>query len=394
MWNAKAEDRVMPWCLRTYYQARYVRFGHRSILSPKSIEFKSQIYTHPRLTVPAREGYDIEWFRGFDMITLTSYQHVENGPPERYCKIIFEGYSRTVYFEKLLDFSDVWDENERKITIPLEQFTQRWNFTEPTTGSGGVMSVLPNGRLRLTAITNPLYSGVMTLNSDFGALAWWITMGFHTGNSILRLGQPIEAEQMTACDICSGGILATGPTLVDMYNDHCTSFFQDPCKLCSDQCKAERQECQTRECLTCEDDPDGLECVECEQRCFDGEWECANERCRPICPDTGACKLCDEQCKIEREECQMQECLTCEDDPDGLECVECEQRCAEGQWECANERCRPICEPGELLGAGVSRNYRSNYLGSTASRAFRGNARGRPLIRNAFYPTAGRRTRF
>jgi hypothetical protein len=80
------------------------------------------------------------------------------------------------------------------------------------------MSVLPNGRLRVTAITNPLYSGVMTLNSDFGALPWWeFTMGF--GHSIFRLGQPIEAERMPACDICSGGILATGPTLVDVYNE-------------------------------------------------------------------------------------------------------------------------------------------------------------------------------
>lgn len=175
---------------------------------------------------------------------------------------------------------------------------------------------------------------------------------------------------------------------------HCTSFFQDPCRLCSEQCKADRQQCQIQECLTCEDDPDGLECVECERRCFDGELECANERCRPICPDTDACKLCDEQCKIEREECQTQECLTCENDPDGLECVECQQRCFDGQFECTNERCRPICEPGELLGAGVSRSYMSNYLGPTASRAFRGNARGRHLIRNAFYPTAGRRTRF
>ena len=174
----------------------------------------------------------------------------------------------------------------------------------------------------------------------------------------------------------------------------CAALFPTRCRLCSEQCKFERQECQSQLCPTCDEDPDGLECLECSEPCFAGELQCNEERCRPICPDEDACRLCSDQCKFERQECQSQ-CPTCDEDPDGLECMDCSEPCFAGELECAEVRCRPICEPNGRSSAfrrtnltrGLRRNGGSYAVRPTGPQSM---VRGRFLNRNAFNPTTDR----
>jgi hypothetical protein len=178
-----------------------VKNGHESIFSPPSVPFQSNSFINPSVTVPALEGYDIEWTRS-PCTWFITLQRVGIQP-------IYTFTARanlTPEFEKIIDLSDFWDVNSSTLTMCLDMFVMVWNSTPPTNGTGGLLSILPDGRLSLAAIimtNNPL----LNIPND----QWWRAMGF-TGNTILANTQIIADNPQTI------NIIGTGPTLVDVDN--------------------------------------------------------------------------------------------------------------------------------------------------------------------------------
>lgn len=111
-------------------------------------------------------------------------------------------------------------------------------------------------------------------------------------------------------------------------------------------------------------DPKILSCIRgvtntCRTLCRDGD-----EDCEPACLSTlkyctdeqTPCEECSDRCKWERQQCQLEHCPTCEEDPDGEECVECSVPCHELERDCAEENCRPICSPAARSRVATLRN--------------------------------------
>jgi hypothetical protein len=79
LFTLTAGEGEVPWCIRTRYFATYVKHGTESNPSPLSVEFQSNEFTRPRLTVPARPGFEINWYREDGVITNTPFM-AERGP--------------------------------------------------------------------------------------------------------------------------------------------------------------------------------------------------------------------------------------------------------------------------------------------------------------------------
>jgi hypothetical protein len=90
-----------------------------------------------------------------------------------------------------------------------------------------------------------------------------------------------EAGQQEICyQMCQGR--EEGCEAVCLENAVCSNLYPDACRRCVYDCDDKTSECLAN-CPTCEEDPDGLDCFICEERCWCANFNCRVDNCRPIC---------------------------------------------------------------------------------------------------------------
>jgi hypothetical protein len=180
MFTMTAGEGDVPWCIPTRYYARYVSNGQESQDSDMSVDFQSNSFTFPRLTVPELPGHTVNWYRevGAECQTFITLPRTSISPNPLDFITIFPFMFGSNTFGRFLDFRD-GNENQTTITMCLRELVNTWNATPPIPGSiatGGQLRIT-GGRLVMDPILVP--GGIQTPITFFqGTPTWWTLMGF------------------------------------------------------------------------------------------------------------------------------------------------------------------------------------------------------------------------
>jgi hypothetical protein len=219
LFTAAAGAGVVPWCVRTRYYATYVKNGTESNPSPFSVEFRSDDFTFPRLTVPARAGFEINWYRESDVYQLITLPRVQMSEGVVFrCSFQFTiGSASYSSFSRIVDLRSFGD-GRPTITLNLADFVDEWNNGQQVvipagSATGGQLRIV-DGKLVLDPIVVPGPNQPVTI---YQPKSWWSLMGF--GTTGLMTNTPFIAERgPNNQHVSTSEPIGNGPTFTDTQN--------------------------------------------------------------------------------------------------------------------------------------------------------------------------------
>ncbi len=189
-WNVRAGQGVLPWCAGTRYRAQYVNGpnGEESLLSQPSLPFQSDEFSHPTMSVPPLDGYEVKW-TGELMpdewsITLPCTGVMNVCQPVGVIALTAPG----VAMIGTVDFADVWIPGSPTLTMHIRNFVAAWNQKVQSTTIGS-LRIREDGKLEMSAMQAPT---VADITVAVAGQPWWQGMGF--GLTGLRTNEPMVAE--------------------------------------------------------------------------------------------------------------------------------------------------------------------------------------------------------
>ncbi len=225
MFTMTAGDGNIPWCVPTRYYARYVSNGQESGDSDMSVDFQSNSFTFPRLSVPELPGHTVNWYREIGprcltFITLPAVSFMTN--PPRLQTLFTFNFGNNFASIRMINL-EPFAPGRSSIRLCLDEFVSIWNSSAPipdSRGTGGLLRI-NEGKLVMDPI-EVAGAGQQPISFPFNETPiWWTRMGFNATG--LKTNSTITAERVPSDQLTAQTLpIGTGSVFTDT---------QNPCQL-------------------------------------------------------------------------------------------------------------------------------------------------------------------